>query len=229
MLIMKLKRLIFFAFLVITTQGLSANENDQQDNTSKQQLFIAGEHYIVLDQPVATRDKSKIEVVEMFSYGCPHCYEFEPLINNWLKQQDSEIDFWIFPAVWNDSMKIFARAFYAAQYLNVAVKIHLPLFHKVVIEQKQLNNENQLKNFFAEYGVDKKAFTEAFNSPTVINQVKQAQARVRNYHPVGVPEIIVNGKYRIERMRAGGYKQMLNIVDFLVKKERLTMSAISLD
>lgn len=185
-----------------------------------QERFIAGEHYVVLDKPVAPRDGSKIEVVEMFSYGCPHCYEFEPLIKAWGKQQASDVDFWFFPAVWNEPMKLYARAFYAAHELNVAEKIHLPLFNAIVIEQKTLGNESDLANFFANYGVDKKVFARAFNSTAVENQVKQAEARVRRYKPASVPEIVVNGKYRIDRMRAGGQTEMLAVADFLIHKER---------
>ncbi|MEE8431241.1 MAG: peptidylprolyl isomerase, partial [Candidatus Desulfatibia sp.] len=171
--------------------------------------FIAGEHYVVLDKPVATRDSSKIEVVEMFSYACSHCYEFEPLIKEWSKQQANDVDFWYFPAVWNKTMKLFARAFYTAQELNITEKIHLPLFTAIVIEQKRLSNESDLADFFAHYGVDKKDFAKAFNSTAVDSQLKQAKARVRSYKPAGVPEIIVNGKYRIDRMRAGGQTEML--------------------
>jgi len=190
------------------------------------QQFIAGEHYVVLENPVATRDSSKVEVIEMFSYGCPHCYEFEPLIKGWGRQQDSDVDFWSFPAVWNEPMKLFAQAFYTAQELNVLDKIHHPMFTALVIEQKNIRNENDLGNLFAQHGVDEKDFSMAFNSMAVESLVKQAEARVRDYKPAGAPEIIVNGKYRIDRMRAGGQAEMLAVVDFLVDKEREKLNNI---
>jgi len=191
-----------------------------QASIPDQPKFVAGEHYVVLESPVATRDNSKIEVIEMFAYGCPHCYEFEPLIKGWGKQQDSDVDFWSFPAVWNKPMKLFAQAFYTAQELKVIDKIHHALFTALVIEQKNIRNENDLSNFFAQHGVDEKDFSMAFNSMSVESLVKQAEARVRSYQPAGAPEIIVNGKYRIDRMRAGGQAEMLAVVDFLVAKER---------
>ena len=89
--------------------------------------FVESEHYLVLEKPVPTRDSSKIEVVELFAYGCPHCYEFEPVIRKWGGQQASDVDFWYFPAVWNRAMELYARAFYAARELNVAEIIHHPL------------------------------------------------------------------------------------------------------
>jgi thiol:disulfide interchange protein DsbA len=173
-----------------------------------------------LDRPVPTRDNSKIEVVEMFTYGCPHCYEFEPLVKAWGKQQASDVDFWVFPAVWSRPMKLYARAFYIANELNVSDKIHAPLFDAIVIDQKSIRNEGDLADFFESYGVDRKDFTEAFNSTEIETQVTHAEERVRLYKPVGAPEIIVNGKYRIDRMRAGGLAEMLSVVDYLVNKER---------
>ena len=190
----------------------------------KQKSYVEGVHYVVLDEPVATRDNSKIEVVEMFSYGCPHCYEFDPLVKKWSKQQTSEIDFWFFPAVWNEPMKLFAQAFYAADELNIIDKIHVPLFTSVLIEQKSIRNENDMINFFVEHGVDENTFIEAFNSMAVESQVKQAELRVREYKPAGAPEIVVNGKYRVDRMRAGGQQEMLAVVDFLINKERIRLN-----
>jgi cyclophilin family peptidyl-prolyl cis-trans isomerase len=198
--------------------GKNADEPEQ-----KQEQYIAGEHYVVLDRPVPTRDNRKIEVVEMFTYGCPHCYEFEPLIKGWSKQQAGDVDFWYFPAVWNEPMKLYARAFYAANELNVSEKIHLPLFNAIVIEQKSIRNEADLADIFESHGVDRKDFTEVFNSTETETQVKYAEERVRLYKPVGVPEIIVNGKYRVDRMRAGGLKEMLAVADYLINKERATL------
>ena len=207
---------------------LSAKRKGSINASVKNQLqFIEGEHYVVLDKPIATRDSGKIEVVEMFSYGCPHCFEFEPLIKNWSKRQGDDIDFWFFPAVWNKPMKLLAQAFYTAEELNVAEKIHLPLFSKVVLEQQSVRNESDLANLFEKYGVDKKDFTLAFNSESVINQVVQAEQRVADYKPVGVPEIVINGKYRIGRMRAGGQAEMLAVANFLIKKERARLNKIN--
>lgn len=104
--------------------------------------------------------------------------------------------------------------------LKVAEQIHYPLFAAILIEQKRLSNESELANFFAGYGVDKSAFIDVFNSTAVENQIRQAEERVDSYKPAGVPEIVINGKYRVDRMRAGGLKEMLAVVDFLVNKER---------
>ena len=189
-----------------------------------QNTYLAGEHYVVLDRPVPTRDNSKIEVVEMFTYGCPHCYELEPLVKAWGSQQASDIDFWFFPAIWSRQMELYARAFYAANKLEVSEKIHLPLFNAIVIEQKSIRNEGDLADFFESHGVDRNIFTETFNSAEVEKQAAHAEERVRLYKPVGAPEIIVNGKYRVDRMHAGGLTEMLMVTDYLVNKERAALN-----
>ncbi len=185
--------------------------------------FTAGEHYTVLERPVPTRDTTKVEVVELFSYGCSHCYEFEPLVRAWAEKQDGDVDFRVIPAVWNKSMALYARAFYAAEKLNVADKIHLPLFKAIVAEQKTISDENDVADFFVEQGVDKKDFSKAFNSRAVKTKVVHAEERARLYKLAGAPEIVVNGKYRVDRMRAGGLKEMLAVVDYLVGEERAAL------
>lgn len=208
----------------VKRKGLAASTKNDTSPDISGPVYIEGEHYVVLDKPVATRNSSKVEVVEMFSYGCPHCYEFEPLVKDWSKQQGSDVDFWYFPAVWNKPMKLYARAFYTAQELNVSDETHMPLFTAIVIQNKSIRDEIDLANFFENYGVDKKVFRDTFNSPKIIGLAGKAEERVRNYKPVGVPEIVINGKYRIGRMHAGGMAEMLAVADYLIEKERALLS-----
>lgn len=185
--------------------------------------YIEGEHYTVLESPVSTRDSNKIEVVEMFTYGCPHCYEFEAHLKEWGKKQVNDVDFWFFPAVWNKSMKLYAKAFYTAEELNISYKVHEPLFNAIVVEQKSIRNKNDLSAIFVKYGVDKKDFDEVFDSALVEKKALESERKVKSYKPAGAPELVVNGKYRIDRMRAGGLTEMLAIADFLINKERETL------
>jgi thiol:disulfide interchange protein DsbA len=227
---MKFRKILLCILSILLLHGFTvfqvmaeeqAKINKAKDLASvKKEPFIAGQHYIVLDKPITTRDNSKIEVVEMFSYGCPHCYEFEPFIKQWAESQAKDVDFWFFPAVWNKPMELFARAFYVAQDLNVEQKIHLPLFSAIAVEHKLISNETELANFFAKFNVDKKAFIKAYKSKKVVDQVEQAKIRVENYKPVGVPELVINGKYRVDRMHAGGLKEMLEVAEFLINNER---------
>ena len=144
----------------------------------------------------------------------------EASINAWSKKHKDDVDFWTFPAVWNKSMNLFARAFYVSLELNALEQTHLPLFSEIVVKQTKMSNENEIAAFYEKQGVDKQAVLKAFDSAKVVNRAKQAEQRVRIYKPAGVPEIIVNGKYRIDRMRAGGLAEMLVVADFLINKER---------
>ncbi len=182
--------------------------------------YQAGKHYMVLPQPVRTRDAAKIEVVEVFWYGCPHCYHFEPLAEAWKKNAGEDVDFWQSPAMWNANMEVHAQAFYAAKALKVLDKLHEPLFTALVVERKKLDNADQLAELFAQYGVARDDFDKAFNSFAVKSQVKQANARARSYQITGTPELIVNGKYRVSGRSAGSQDAMFKVVDFLIAKER---------
>jgi thiol:disulfide interchange protein DsbA len=117
-------------------------------------------------------------------------------------------------------LNVTARAFYAAKKLGAAERIHRPLFNAIVVEHRQLQDVRALAEFVAMHGVDPSAFTKAFDSSAVSSQVKNAEARSRGYNLASVPEFAVNGKYRIDPMRAGGRVQMLEVVEFLIEKER---------
>lgn len=211
--------------LMFFLQGFALQAVAQDAVVSNGSGYQAGVHYDVLAQPVRTRKRDKVEVVEVFWYGCIHCYHFEPLINDWKKKQADDVDFWQSPAIWNGAMKVHAQAFYTAKALGVLDKLHAPLFTSLVVERKRLANEEELAELFADYGVDKQAFSDTFKSFGVVSQVKQADARARSYKISGTPELIVNGKYRVSSGKAGGQKQMLDVVDFLVNKERQAMAA----
>lgn len=200
---------------------LAVAVNSSLDEPNKeQQAFIAGEHYVVLEEPLATRDSSKIEVVEAFSYGCGHCYGIDPDIDKWLKKQSSDVDFVRFPAIWNGAMTLYSQAYYTAVELKVAKHTHRPLFEAIVVEQKKLSNVDELANFFEFYGVAKELFVKTFNSEKIKKLVESAKIRTTEYTLASVPEMIVNGKYRVNPMRAGGQQQLFALVDFLVDKER---------
>ncbi len=211
-----IRRFTFMAYLLLVPlMACSQQEADQ---------YIAGQNYDVIETPVRTRDSNKIEVVEVFWYGCPHCYNFEPLVVQWEKTQQDDVDFWASPAMWSSAMQMHAKAFYAAQALNVMDKLHNALFTTLVVEKKPLNSEAQIQALFTDYGVTAEAFSKTFNSFGVNSQVKQADARARSYGITGTPEMIVNGKYRVTASKAGSQAKMLEVVSFLVNKERAAMA-----
>lgn len=189
-----------------------------------QQNYVAGTHYTVLETPVRTRDVNKVEVVELFWYGCGHCYNFEPIINQWKTSKPAHVNFYRSPAMWGGPMELHAKAFYAAKALGVLETVHTPLFVTLNVERKKLNTPESIADLFADYGVARDKTLKALTSFGVLSQVRQANARARSYKITGTPEVVVNGKYLVSAKMAGGQKQMLNVVDFLIAKESRSLA-----
>ena len=190
--------------------------------------YVAGTHYIELNTPVRTANPDKIEVIEAFWYGCGHCFRFEPVLNNWVSQLPDDVEFEHFPAQWNDLMKIHAQIFYTAQALGVEPVIHEPVFNAINVEGNRLQNERQIGALFAKYGVPEEQFKTAFNSFSVRTKVNQGQKKMQDYQIRSTPNMIVNGKYLIVTGEAvPSQEEMLNVVDFLISKERMAKSTPS--
>jgi len=186
--------------------------------------YVAGTHYMEIANPVNTGDSSKVEVIEAFWYGCSHCFRFEPLITNWEENKPDDVDFVRFPALWNNLMKIHAQVYYAAEALDAVDVLHEHIFNAINVERNMLQNEGQISELFTEHGVSQEDFDRTFNSFSVRTKVNQAEARMQDYGIRSTPNMIVNGKYLIttsENVRT--QQEMLEIVDFLVEKERQAM------
>lgn len=205
--------MVFFAACVLAVQSFGASAEN----------YVAGKHYEVLPKPVVTRNKNKVEVVEVFWYGCPHCFDFEPMLIAWKAKLPAYADFHQMPAMWSPVMKLHAQGFYVAKSLGILDKIHQPFFNTLNVEKKRINDEAAMGQFFSRFGVDKATFDKAFNSFGVSSQVSLADSRARSYRIQGTPEIIVNGKYRVSSTMAGSQANMLKVATFLVEKEQATL------
>lgn len=182
--------------------------------------YVEGEHYARLSTPQPAGEPGKVEVVEMFWYGCPHCYAFEPYIHDWLERKPDNVEYIRMPAIFNNpKWRLHAAGFYTAEVLGVVEKIHGPLFDALHKFNRPLNSEEKLMAFFAEHGVSNEEFKKTFHSFAVQSKVNRAADLSRRFGLSGVPAMIVNGKYRIEGPMAKTYENMLDIVDFLAAKE----------
>ena len=182
--------------------------------------FIEGQHYQKIEEPVRTRDSKKVEVVELFWYGCPHCFKLEPALNRWIKDMPEEVDFFRSPAIFNPVWKLHAQAYYTGEALQVTDKTHEAVFHALHKEKKKLKDKAALASFYADHGVKKADFEKTFDSFGVRSQVKQAEARAANYGIRGVPAVVVNGKYRVSVQSAGSEKKLFEVVDYLIQQEK---------
>ncbi len=175
--------------------------------------FQEGKDYIRLSSPVPTSAPGKIEVVELFWYGCPHCFELEPTVREWLKHKPDNVAFVRIPVSFGANWEPGARAYYAAEALGVLDQIHQPLFDAIHREKRKLSSEDELAAFFAEHGVDQDAFRKAYNSFQTETQLRRGNQLAQRYGVRGVPAVIVNGKYDVRSPR------MFEVVDFLIVQE----------
>jgi len=202
---------------VKTAQPVAASAAQAQPTDSADK----GERFIRIAQPVRTTNPDKIEVVEVFWYGCSHCFHFDPMLEAWKKKLPADVDFHRSPAMWNDLMVVHAKAYYTALTLGVLDKVHEPIFNAINVDRNTLRDADALAKLFTEHaGIDEDTFRKTFDSFGVNSQVKQADARARSYGIAGTPELIVNGKYRITGRSAGGQAEMLQVAKELIEKER---------
>lgn len=204
--------------LLLPLAALSAHAADD---------IYEGFQYARLETPVETAPSAagKVEVVELFWYGCGHCYNFEPFLHDWLKRKPGHVEFIRIPAIFNSNQwRLHARAYYTAEVLGIVDKIHTPMFNALHQQKRLLNTEQQLAAFFGEFGVDEKKFLDTFKSFAVDVKVNRAERLTQRYGISGVPAMVVAGKFRTDGPMAQSFQGMLNVVDHLVAQERKTTS-----
>lgn len=206
---MKLNNIVCAALLALLA---AANSSAQE--------FVEGQHYQEIKPAVArSAAEGKVEVLELFWYGCSHCYAFEPQLAEWAKSKPDYVEFVRVPAVFAHNWEIHARAYYAAQQLGVLEKIHQPLFDAIHKHGRKVFSEPELIQFIGDQGVEAAAFKTAYNSFDVDTKTRHAIALTREYGITGVPALIINGKYRSSAQQAGDFTTLLKLVDFLADKE----------
>jgi len=184
-----------------------------------EERWVEGQHYQVITPPVAVGNSADVVVTEFFWYGCGHCYTFEPMLTAWGKQLPEGAVVQPSPAVWNDPMRMHAKAFYIAEVLRVKAVMHPVIFDAMHVQRKRLVSRLELRDLFEDNGVDPDQFDKAFDSFGVDSQVRQADSRARSAKVSGTPTLMVAGKYLIETRGAGNQTNMLEIARHLVEKE----------
>jgi thiol:disulfide interchange protein DsbA len=202
-----------FLFLISGSQTFAESGYTVGDN-------VPGQGYNVISPEVPTQTGDKIEVLEVFWYACPHCYDFEPYVKEWLASKPDDVVFRRMPGIFRKNWIPHAKAFYTAEKLGVLDKIHSPLFDAIHKERKKIHDDAAMKKFFVKQGVDEDEFTKVYESEEIDIKAKQAFVMGQKYKITGVPAIIVNGKYMISGSTAGSFENVLKITNALVDKER---------
>jgi len=204
---------MFLGFLLILPAlGLSTSASAQQ--------YVAGEDYALVSPAQPGGSEGKVQVVELFWYGCPHCFQFEPYLKDWLKHKPENVEFIKIPAIFNNPRwQLHAGAFYTAEVLGVMDKFHTPFFNMIHTGGQRMGSREDIRDFFAGIGVDAKTFDDTFDSFAVQAKVRRAADLTRRYAISGVPSMVVDGKYVVDGPMAKSYENMLRIVSALVTKE----------
>lgn len=181
----------------------------------------AGVEYRELAAAQPTDTAPKIEIIEFFWYGCPHCYNFEPLIEPWVKKLPKDTQFRRIPAIFSDGWAQGARAYYTLEAIGELQRLHKPLFDAVHTGSKlNVANEAALTEWLGKQGVDTKKFAAAYRSFSVEGKVKRAAQLTQAYKIEGVPTMAVNGKYVVVTDNIKSFEHMLAIADYLTDQAR---------
>lgn len=182
--------------------------------------FTEGTQYLRLAKPQATTVQDKIEVVELFWYGCPHCYKLEPYIKEWAANKPDDVEFIRMPAILGPGWELFAKAYFTADLLGVLEIIHPALFAEIHDRRSRINTPEKLRAFFLNNGVKAEDFDKTIKSFAVAVKVNNARLMTQRYAITGVPTLIVNGKFSTSASIAGGNPQMIELINYLVGQER---------
>lgn len=180
----------------------------------------AGKQYVELGSPVPIAKPGKIEVVELFWYGCGHCYQFESTINPWVDKLPEDVNFVRIPAMFGGMWNVHGQMFITLEAMKVEHKVHAAVFDGIHKQGKKLATPEEMAEFLAGEGVDGPKFLSTYNSFAVKGMVEKAKKLAMAYQISGVPVMIVNGKYRFDISSSGGPQQALQVADQLIAKER---------
>ncbi|WP_019612261.1 thiol:disulfide interchange protein DsbA/DsbL [Thioalkalivibrio sp. AKL7] len=189
--------------------------------TSLAAEYREGQHYRAIQPPLDTGlEDGKIQVVEIFWYGCPHCYEFEPKVQAWKPGLADDVQFEYLPAPMNDVWALHARVHYTAEKLGVLDEVHQAFYDAIHDQGRQLRSESAILRFINQRGLDADEFRETMRSDAIRQRIVEATEAVQDYAVSGVPTLVINGEASVSASMAGGHDEMLEVADYLIERAR---------
>ena len=185
----------------------------------------AGIDYKEVTPAQPTESGGKIEVLEFFWYGCPHCYAFEPSLNAWTKKLPSDVVFRRVHAQFTPQWVQHAKLFYTLDALGEVERLHRKCFDTIHGERRDLLKDSDMLEWAAQNDIDKAKFSDAFKSFGVAGKLQRAKQVVANYKIDGVPTLSVNGKFITSPSIANGQEKSLAVMDYLIAEERRAKKA----
>ncbi len=185
-----------------------------------QSAFVEGKDFIRLATPVATSTPGKIDVLEFFWYGCPHCNAFQPAVEAWPGRKAADVAFRRIPVGFSAMHETHAKLFYALEAVGDIEKLHRRVFAAMHVQRRRLDKEADMVEFAVEQGLDAAKFTDALRSFGVATKARQAKALADAYKIDGTPAIGVHGRFFTSGSLAGSNPRSLQVADFLVDRIR---------
>lgn len=187
----------------------------------------AGTNYTLVAKPQPTTvARGKVEVTEVFWYGCGHCYKLDPTLEEWKQSKPPYVEFVRVHVIWGPVQRQHAKLFYTLQALG-RTDLHTVVFDaihregRILVANTDEEARAQQRAFLVEHGVTEKAFDEAYDSMTVATSMARAEQFTRNFAVDSVPMVIVNGKYATSVSQAGSAGQLISLINDLAASEKL--------
>lgn len=182
--------------------------------------LVEGTNFRTLAAPEPVATGARIEVLEVFSYGCVHCFDFETPLREWRMRAPKDVGMAYMPAAFNANFEMYARGYYAAEALGVAAKTHEPVFDAIWQGGLVPKDLDGLASLYQRLGVDRQQFLAAAKSPAVEAKLRDAGAKSERMKVEGTPTIYVDGKYQLLTTGAKSYEEVMARLDALVAKAR---------
>jgi protein dithiol oxidoreductase (disulfide-forming) len=179
---------------------------------------VEGRDYVRLNTPVAVPAGGKIDVIEFFSYGCPHCYTFEPMLEQWIKRLPADVAFRLIPATFNAPFEGYAKLFYALDATGLAEILHKRVFAAIHVQRQRLDKETEIAAFVNAGGGDGAKVVEAYKSFGVATKLRQAKQAFEAYKIDGVPTLGIHGRWFTSGSLTGSNERALAVADYLIQR-----------
>lgn len=202
--------------LFITVALIACQQQSSAEDASS--LTLTEKYYNTLASPITPSTKSKIEVVELFWYGCGHCFALEPHIEKWKKDLPENVKFVKVPAIFNSGWEFHAKVFYAMEALGILDEAHDDFFKEIHVKGKRMGTVPQVVAFMEKYGKTEKEITAALNSFSVDSKVRNAKMISYSSSAEGVPAMLVDGKYITDVGMSGSHDKLFEVINALAKK-----------
>jgi thiol:disulfide interchange protein DsbA len=186
--------------------------------------FAQGAPFTLLNPPQATEAEGKIEVIEFFWYGCPHCYHLEPMLNAWQKNAPKDVVFKRVPAA-HGGWATLATMYYTLEAMGLLDQMHVKVFDAIHKQNLNLGDKAVRDPWLAKQGVDVAKYNDVEKSFSVATKLQRAKQMSATYRVDSVPQLVVNGKYVVSGTSAGSTERMMLAVDAAIAAARREKTA----